>query len=130
MTNSKIKVFGFVNEKFIEIAMRSAWIYVNPRSLSEESVQNTFPSKILEYLRYGKPILSTKSSGIGNKFDNFLFYYNPSDLKSLQNTLIFLNQLSDDSYAKIFNDAKIFCSENSWINVTKSFLQDLENVIN
>jgi len=57
--------------------MRSAWIYVNPRSLAEESVQNTFPSKILEYLRYGKPILSTKTSGIGSKYDNFYFIIKP-----------------------------------------------------
>jgi glycosyltransferase involved in cell wall biosynthesis len=130
LTNSKIKVFGFVNDKNLENAMRSAWIYVNPRSLAEESVQNTFPSKILEYLRYGKPILSTKTSGIGNKYDNFLFYYKAEDLQSLQNTLVFLNQLSDESYAKIHNDAKVFCSKNSWINVTKSFLYDLKNLIN
>ena len=79
--NSSIKIFGFVNDEVLENAMRSAWIYVNPRSISEETLQNTFPSKILEYLRYGKPILSTKSSGIGNKYDSFLFYYNSEDFK-------------------------------------------------
>ncbi len=123
--NSSIKIFGFVNDEVLENAMRSAWIYVNPRSIAEESLQNTFPSKILEYLRYGKPILSTKSSGIGNKYDSFLFYYNSEDLYSLIKTLNYINDLVEDSYIKIHNDAKIFCHENSWEKLTKIFLNDV-----
>lgn len=125
--NKNIKIFGFVDDETLEIAMYSAWIFVNPRSLSEESIQNTFPSKILEYLRYGKPIISTKSSGISNKYDNFLFYYNSKDLRTLKHIFNYLKSNNEEFYIKFNEDARVFCNQNSWKNITNMFLNELNN---
>jgi glycosyltransferase involved in cell wall biosynthesis len=125
--NQNIKIFGFVDDETLEKVMHSAWVFVNPRSLSEESIQNTFPSKILEYLRYGKPILSTKSSGISDKYDSFLFYYNSEDLMTLKNLFNYLKLQNEDFYIKFNEEARIFCKQNSWKNVTNMFLNELNH---
>lgn len=125
--NDNIKLFGFVNDETLEEAMNNAWIFVNPRSLSEEASQNTFPSKILEYLRYGKPIISTKSPGISNKYDKFLYYYISNDLSSLKNIISNFSQYDEDYFIKFSVDARNFCFQNSWKNVTKGFLNELNN---
>ncbi len=125
--NNNIKLFGFVKDETLEEAMNNAWIFVNPRSLNEEAIQNTFPSKILEYLRYGKPIISTKSPGISNKYDNFLFFYNTNDLSSLRKITSNISQYDEHYFTKFNLDARNFCFQNSWKNVTKNFLNELNN---
>jgi glycosyltransferase involved in cell wall biosynthesis len=127
--NQNIKIFGFVSNETLEKAMHTAWIFVNPRSISEESIQNTFPSKILEYLRYGKPIISTKSSGISNKYDSFLFYYKSEDLGSLKDIINDLKDNNDEYYTKFNEKARVFCNQNSWKNLTNIFLNDLNNML-
>jgi glycosyltransferase involved in cell wall biosynthesis len=102
--------------------MQEAWLFVNPRNLKEESIQNTFPSKILDYIRYGKPIISTKSRGISNKYDAFLFFYDSDDLESLLNTIYTVELLDEKSRIEIAEIAMEFCSSNSWKNITMNFL--------
>lgn len=125
MGNDKIKIFGFVDDYTLEKAMLNAWIFVNPRSLIEEYRQNTFPSKILEYIRFGKPILSTKSSGISSKYDDFLFYFDSENPQSLSEVIEKLVLMNNESRIQITKTAKSFCEINSWENVTQNFLQDL-----
>ncbi len=49
-------------EQYIE-ELKKADLLVNPRNMSLPENRNNFPSKILDYLATGKPILSTKFAG-------------------------------------------------------------------
>lgn len=127
--NPRIKVFGFVQDELLKIAMQEAWLFVNPRNLMEESIQNTFPSKILEYIRYGKPIISTKSRGISDKYDAFLFYYESENLMSLLDTFYKIESFDEKSRIEIGETAMEFCNSNSWKNITSKFLMEFKDLI-
>ena len=107
--------------------MLNAFAFVNPRDDKEESNQNTFPSKLLEYISYGKPILSTFSNSLDEEFNNLLLLYNPYNLMSLKEQLnnIKLMNLNELIFHK--KKLEIFTIKNSWKQKTNNLLIFLEN---
>lgn len=53
--------------------LKRATVLVNPRNMNLPENENNFPSKILEYLATGKPIVSTKFSG-WNKYEGYISF--------------------------------------------------------
>lgn len=70
--DSRIKFFGLVSEdKLVELSRRCS-AFVNPRPENVEDHKMNFPSKILEYLKYGKPVISTLTEGLSRDYEPFL----------------------------------------------------------
>ena len=63
---------GLSYEEYLQ-QLRTADILVNPRNMELAENQNNFPSKIMEYLASGKPILSTRFVG-WEKFREEIFF--------------------------------------------------------
>lgn len=49
-------------------------LLVNPRPPEQELVRYSFPSKLLEYMAVGRPVLSTRLPTIPAEFDTYLLY--------------------------------------------------------
>lgn len=62
--SSRIKFFGLVSEADIQEMYKNATILVNPRPTKALDYNANFPSKVLEYLSYGKPVISTWTNGL------------------------------------------------------------------
>jgi glycosyltransferase involved in cell wall biosynthesis len=112
--NENIKVMGFVSSEELSNACEKAYAFVNPRPTHLPGVENNFPSKILFYISFGKPILSTKTKGISASYDEILNYYDPLDINSLRNQFNQLSRLSYNDLLKIFEKNKEFCKLNTW----------------
>ncbi|MBO7214723.1 MAG: glycosyltransferase [Clostridia bacterium] len=54
-------------------------LLVNPRPNEGEYTKYSFPSKTLEYMVSGTPVLSAKLDGISNEYDEYLYYFDSSD---------------------------------------------------
>ena len=52
--------------------MRQATVLVNPRPSRQDFTAFSFPSKTLEYLAAGKPVLSTRLPGIPEEYFGYL----------------------------------------------------------
>jgi len=78
---------GFVSEtELIKIAKQTD-IFVNPRpSHIPENAQN-FPSKLLEYLAFGKPVVSTWTAGLSEEYKGLLVLLARETEECLINTL-------------------------------------------
>lgn len=59
-------------EEYVE-QLQEADILVNPRNMELPENQNNFPSKIMDYLASGKPIISTRFAGWERFQENILF---------------------------------------------------------
>jgi len=66
--DSRIIFFGCVPEEKLRALSRQAWVMVNPRPTHVPGNENNFPSKVLEYLAYGKPVVSTMTPGIAPEY--------------------------------------------------------------
>lgn len=72
--DSRIKCFGYLSmDKMRELELQID-IYINPRRSVHEYTKYSFPSKNLEYLKTGKPVIAYKLDGIPNEYDSYLFY--------------------------------------------------------
>jgi hypothetical protein len=77
--NTKIKFIGYVDDNTLDNACKNAFAFINPRPLNVLNGDNNFPSKILYYLSYSKPILSTLTLGLSSDLSKILTLYNPSN---------------------------------------------------
>ena len=125
INNSNVKYFGFVSQVVLEEAMKNAWIFVNPRNIKEEVIENTFPSKLLEYIRYGKPIISIRSLSIGKNFNNLIFYFDDTNKDSLEKLLYYIGSFNDKQLKEYKDISKSFCDNNSWTNIVYKFITSL-----
>lgn len=72
IADSRIKFLGFVPEERLREALQKATVFVNPRPSSIPENRYNFPSKVLEYLSYGKPVISTWTDGLSPEYRNVL----------------------------------------------------------
>ncbi len=77
--NNRIKFFGYVTREQALKFQRSADLLVNPRPNNEEFVKYSFPSKTMEYMASGKPVLMHRLAGIPEEYDKYLNYFTGED---------------------------------------------------
>jgi hypothetical protein len=126
--NELVKIVGFVDDKILSEAMTNCFAFVNPRPEFIPKGENNFPSKLLLYLKYLKPILSTRSPGLSPNYNECLFFYSNSDDFSEQ-----LNKISSYNYEDINilrNKLNKFCIENSWKSKNINFKKKVSLIFN
>lgn len=77
--DSRIKFMGYANREIVMEYQRSANLLINPRVTNEEFVKYSFPSKLIEYMVSGTPVLTTKLPSIPNEYDEYLYYIESSN---------------------------------------------------
>lgn len=111
--DGRIKFFGYCTQAEVKELRSKAAVLVNPRSDEGEYTKYSFPSKTMEYMASGKPVVMYKLAGIPDEYDEYLNYVRSSDRPTYQlaETLrtVLLNY--DDALAKA-EKAKVFVHEN------------------
>lgn len=75
--NINIKYFGLVTKKTARKLEHKADVLINPRPNNGLYTQYSFPSKNLEFLLSGKPVVCYKLDSFGTKFDGIFDYIDP-----------------------------------------------------
>jgi hypothetical protein len=70
--DSRITDFGVVPEAQLQSLMEQAALLVNPRPPAFPGNRLNFPSKLLEYLSTGKPVVSTRTASLSPAYDSVL----------------------------------------------------------
>ena len=71
------------NEMVVEQEF-SCHLLVNPRPTAGEFTKYSFPSKLLEYMASGTPVLSSRLAGIPEEYAPFVYYFDAADPESLE----------------------------------------------
>lgn len=75
--DKRIKFYGFCTQSEVTELRNQADVLVNPRPNEGEYVKYSFPSKTMEYMASGKPVVMYKLDGIPDEYDMYLNYVNP-----------------------------------------------------
>lgn len=77
--DSRIKYLGCMDRQDVLTHQKKATLLVNPRKPGAVFTKYSFPSKILEYMMSGTPVIMHKLEGIPDEYDKYLTYFIDSD---------------------------------------------------
>lgn len=77
---------------------QQATVLVNPRQNNEEFTKYSFPSKTLEYLASGVPVVAYKLDGIPDEYDDYLNYVEDNSAESLAAKLVDVCNLDKEAH--------------------------------
>lgn len=86
MVDKRIIYWGKIANDQVKKYQKDATILINPRISNNKITNYTFPSKLLEYMSSGRPVISTRLSGIPKDYYNHLIFLEretPEDLANL-----------------------------------------------
>jgi glycosyltransferase involved in cell wall biosynthesis len=73
LKNDNVKYFGVVpNNEVVELEIK-ATLLVNPRPSTEEFTKYSFPSKNMEYMMSGTPVLTCKLPGMPHEYLDYVY---------------------------------------------------------
>lgn len=103
-----IKYFGCVPNSIVIQKQIEATILVNPRKTDAEYTKFSFPSKLIEYLASGTPVLTTRLAGIPKEYYPYLYTINGNNSTDYEEALINLFSKDERQLYSFGMDAKKF----------------------
>lgn len=120
---NRLQFHGMVDEATLHRLSLEATCFVNPRPTGVAS-QHNFPSKILRYLGYGKPVASTRTWGLSPDYEQALTFADSDDPRDVAASIEgAIASASDDQAARARRD---FVKGRSWELQGMRFLEFLE----
>ena len=98
------------NDEIVEAELH-ATLLVNPRPTDGEYTKYSFPSKTLEYMASGSPVLSSRLEGIPKEYGNYIFFFDENTQESLGRKLREILDLSPEELAEKGGAARSFALE-------------------
>ena len=126
-----IHYFGFLPQQQALALQAKADALINPRTAQGLFTRYSFPSKTLEYMRSGKPVLCCKLEGIPDEYDDYLLYIEPQNAEGIVSAIRALLHASIETRDAMGERARAFVMEqkNSKAQCAKlvGFLRALQN---
>jgi glycosyltransferase involved in cell wall biosynthesis len=112
LSHPSVKYFGtHPNETILE-KQRNASLLVNPRTTNETYTKYSFPSKNLEYMISGTPVLTTQIPGMPKEYYDYVFLINEETIEGMSNELLKIFSFDRNFLIEFGNRAKKFVYEN------------------
>ncbi len=103
---------------------KQATVLVNPRLNNEEFTKYSFPSKTMEYLASGIPVVAYKLDGMPDEYDPYITYPADDSAEALAQTLLKVCRLSDKKRGQMGKTARAFvCEQKNRLMQTKKILE-------
>jgi len=106
-----IQYYGFVPQKDALALQARATMLINPRQPEGVFTKYSFPSKTLEYMRSGKPVLCCRLEGIPADYDPYLCYIEEPGAEGIVQTVKKMIDLSSEQRTQLGKAAQTYVLE-------------------
>lgn len=106
--DKRIVYKGLLNRKEVLKLQVNSTILINPRQNNEEFTKYSFPSKIIEYLSSGTPVVAYKLDGIPDEYDKYIMYIEDNTIEALKNKIVETCEKDFNELNKIGKSARSF----------------------
>ncbi len=110
--DSRIKFMGQLNRNEVLSLQKKATVLVNPRLNNEEFTKYSFPSKTMEYLASGVPVVAYELDGIPKEYRDYITYPKDDEADTLANVIMELCNLTEAERKSIGQKGQKFVLEN------------------
>lgn len=126
--DNRIDFKGQLTREEVLILQKQATVLVNPRQNNEEFTKYSFPSKTMEYLASGVPVVAYKLDGIPDEYDEYIRYVPDNSPETLAKVLMEVCELSGEERQGLGEKARKFVLvEKNKVAQTKRILDFIEN---
>jgi glycosyltransferase involved in cell wall biosynthesis len=128
----RIRFVGYHPQHEVMILLRKASVLINPRPSRQDFTRFSFPSKTIEYMASGRPLISTRLPGIPEDYFPHLFVLDEETPEELSALLVRLSAMPRKELDDFGARAKAFIIDNK--NATRqgarilSFLEHLLHI--
>jgi glycosyltransferase involved in cell wall biosynthesis len=105
--NKNIIFLGQIDNDRVKAYQRSALALINPRQNNSDYTKYSFPSKLIEYMHSGRPVIAYKLDGVPNEYNDFIFLVDDYDM-SLANAMTHVISLDRHKLDEMGLKAKTF----------------------
>ena len=123
----RIRFFGFLPHEETVRLQRQATVLVNPRTNQGEYTKYSFPSKTMEYMASGRPVMMFRLDGMPEEYDAFLAYIPEESAESVRNTMRSLKERDPAELDAIGARGREFVLKNKNRNVQMQRVLDFIN---
>ena len=119
--DKRIEFRGQLVRKEILKLQKSATVLVNPRQNNEEFTKYSFPSKIMEYLSSGIPVVAYRLDGVPDEYEQYIFYVKGDSIENLADKLREVCEMSPEDRRAIGKKGREFVlnKKNSTVQTAK-----------
>jgi len=110
--DKRISFWGFLERSKVLYLQKQADILINPRFNNEEYTKYSFPSKTMEYMASGKPVLMYKLDGIPKEYHEHLFFIEQESAEGIKNKIEEVLHMDKKLVEEKASKAKAFILEN------------------
>ena len=114
------------NAEAVKLQKR-ATVLVNPRQNNEEFTKYSFPSKNMEYLLTGRPVIAYKLDGIPDEYDKYFYYVEDDSIDSLTKKIEEILLMDEDSRNEFGDRARTYVlNEKNNISACKKIIEMIQ----
>lgn len=126
--DERIVFKGRVERDEVLRLMKRATVIVNPRQNKGEFVKYSFPSKNLEALSSGTPLIAYKLDGIPAEYENYIFYVQDDTINGFSKRIVEICEKPDEVRKAYAQNAKEFVlSQKNKTVQTKKILEMIQS---
>ena len=103
-----VKYCGMVETDVVYEKEKDADLLINPRPSSEDFTKYSFPSKTVEYMSTGTPVLTTKLEGIPKDYFPYLYFIEEETSRGIAESIMEIMNLPSEMYVTKGREAKEF----------------------
>lgn len=123
--NVNIKYKGYVSEKEIMDIQKKADILICPRKADNFVTKYTFPSKFMEYLLSGTPIIANKLQGVPEEYDQYINFLKP-EVNEWIEKIEEIYENMDKYILKTYKGREFVIEKKNWNYQSKKLIDRLE----
>jgi len=124
--DKRIRYLGQLSREEVLQLQTKSTVLVNPRQNNEEFTKYSFPSKNLEYLSSGVPLVAYKLDGIPDEYDRYIFYVEDNSIEALRDKLVEVCGMSEADRTAYTKEVLHFVEEKNEINQTRKIVDLLK----
>jgi glycosyltransferase involved in cell wall biosynthesis len=116
----RVKFNGFVSHEKLIQALIDCHAFINARPTQISGGEHNFPSKLFDYLRYSKPIISSLTLGLAPEYREVLLVY--ANRHELLGRISQVVNMNEENYRRCCLQHYDFAKSNTWRERTSRFL--------
>lgn len=120
--DSRIKLYGFVGQEQLHSLASRARVFANPRPTAFAPNKLNYPSKLLHYLAYGRPVISTFTDGLSPDYREVLIPIEEESNAGLAQAIQHALGMPEAEYVT-------WCDRVAHFNLTRAWGQQIQRLL-